>query len=224
MISVLTMTYQRSHILEEAIYSFINQSDLEGVEMVILNDSPEVSYCYSHPNVRVINLPQRFPTISQKLAYGFKECFGDWIYRLDDDDLLLPDAMKIVKKFIQECGDADICRSKRGVFFQDNVYQCEWSNVNNGNIFSKSYTQRMNLSNVSIVEDVETLYGHGAKIYEGEECTMIYRWNRDTFHISALGVENAQDSNYLFQRIDEHKKESGVITLNPHFKNDYWNR
>ena len=46
MISILTLTYQRHKILEEAIQSYLSQ-DFEGEsEMVIINDSPDVEYVY----------------------------------------------------------------------------------------------------------------------------------------------------------------------------------
>ena len=66
MISVLTLTYKRHHLLEEAIQSFLSQ-ELEGCEMVIINDNKDVDYIYEHPNVRVINHKERFPSISSKL-------------------------------------------------------------------------------------------------------------------------------------------------------------
>ena len=59
MISVLTLTYKRHHLLEEAIQSFLSQ-ELEGCEMVIINDNKDVDYIYEHPNVRVINHKERY--------------------------------------------------------------------------------------------------------------------------------------------------------------------
>jgi glycosyltransferase involved in cell wall biosynthesis len=41
MISILTITYKRAHLLEEAIQSFLEQDPISGTEMVIINDNPE---------------------------------------------------------------------------------------------------------------------------------------------------------------------------------------
>ena len=54
MISVLTLTYGRKTLLEEAIQSFINQNDDQS-EMVIINDEQNVHYNINHPNVNIIN-------------------------------------------------------------------------------------------------------------------------------------------------------------------------
>ena len=62
MISVLTLTYQRHHILEEAIESFLRQDFSGESEMVIINDSPIVEYVFEHPKIRIINLKERFPS------------------------------------------------------------------------------------------------------------------------------------------------------------------
>ena len=93
MISVLTLTYKRHHLLEEAMESFIRQSPISDAEMVIVNDNPEVDYTYDHPTIRIFNLKERFPSISDKLKWGYKQCKNDYIYRLDDDDLLAPNAI-----------------------------------------------------------------------------------------------------------------------------------
>ena len=69
MISVLTLTYQRHHLLEEAIYSFLSQDYKEECEMVVLNDSPDVEYVFDHPNIKIINHPTRFSSIGKKLEY-----------------------------------------------------------------------------------------------------------------------------------------------------------
>ena len=59
-------------MLEEAIQSFLAQND-DHCEMVVLNDNPDVDYEYSHPNVRIINHKKRFPSISAKFEWGYKQ-------------------------------------------------------------------------------------------------------------------------------------------------------
>jgi len=75
MISVITMTYKRHKVLEEAIQSFLQQ-DFDDCEMVVLNDA-DVSYQYDHPKVRIINHPTRFDSIGEKLEFGMKQCKGE---------------------------------------------------------------------------------------------------------------------------------------------------
>ena len=56
MISVITLTYKRAWLLEEAIYSCLAQPKNILSEMVIINDNPESELIFDHPNVRIINL------------------------------------------------------------------------------------------------------------------------------------------------------------------------
>lgn len=220
MISVLTMTYKRHGYLEEAVESFLRQ---EGdYEMIVLNDCPDVQYVFENPRLKIFNCSVRFPNISEKLKYGFSLCSGDYIYRLDDDDLLAPNALKTCERYIQEAPDADIWRSNNAYFFLYNQFQYLSDNINNGNMYSKKYIQRVEFSQNSIIEDVEITYKQGGNIYQGDGKTMIYRWGNDTFHISTF-LDSAGDSQNLFNKIDElADNEQGVITLNPHFNVDYW--
>ena len=71
MISILTLTYQRHNLLEEAIQSFLLQNHKKS-EMVIVNDSPDNFYTYDHPQIKIYNCSERFSSISEKLRWGFK--------------------------------------------------------------------------------------------------------------------------------------------------------
>ena len=218
------MTYQRHHILEEAIDSFLQQ-DYQGddIEMVVLNDSPVVQYKFDHPKVRIINMSERFSSLGKKLEYGFKRCKGEDIYRLDDDDLLTPWAMTLVNGYVSN--DADIFRCAKAYFLVHNVSQGLSDNVNNGNTYAKRFVENVKMSDKSIGEDVEITYHSGGRIFQGDEgrYSMIYRWGMNTYHISGLGTQHAEDNEYLFSQIDKTAKETGVIELHPHFDNDYYN-
>ena len=64
MISVITMTYKRHKVLEEAI-QFLEQ-DFDDCEMVVLNDA-DVIYQYDHPKVDN-KPPTRFDSIGEKIG------------------------------------------------------------------------------------------------------------------------------------------------------------
>jgi glycosyltransferase involved in cell wall biosynthesis len=223
MISVLTLTYQRHHILEEAIESFLKQDHPVGTEMVVLNDSPEVKYYYVHPKVRIVNVPERFSSVSKKLEYGYKICGNDYIYRLDDDDLLAPNALVIVANAINNNPGYEIYRSENHLYFHENRYQGLSGSINNGNVYSKSYLDRIEFPHLSGDEDVHITFGNNAKIHTIDKPTMIYRWGMGTYHISGMGV---QPSELILLRTDKSipNKEEGVILLTPHFNEDYYEK
>lgn len=137
MISVLTLTYRRHYLLEEAIQSFLEQ-DFDGLsELVIINDSG-IEYVYSNDKVRIINVEKRFSSIGEKLSFGFSKCKYEYIYRLDDDDLLAPWALSDTVKDIMNYPNYDIYRSDGHYLFQDNRFIKISGNVNNGNVYTKN--------------------------------------------------------------------------------------
>ena len=222
MISVLTITYKRPHLLEEAMESFLQQ-EVVGAEMVIVNDNIEVDYVYDHPSIRIFNLKERFPSIAAKLEWGYKQCQNHYVYRLDDDDLLAPWALENVKQDILNNPGHEIYRSRGMYFFVNNEFQKEDSNINNGNVYSKSYLDRIKFPDKSGDEDADITFMHKANIYQSKlKHSMIYRWGMGTLHISGMGI---QPNEVILARADEVlKEELGVIQLNPHFDNDYYSQ
>jgi oligoribonuclease NrnB/cAMP/cGMP phosphodiesterase (DHH superfamily) len=223
MISVLTLTYQRYELLEEAIYSFLNQTELGDSEMVVINDSPLVEYRIDNPKVKIINLNKRFSSVGKKLEWGFTQCKGDVIYRLDDDDLLTPWALELQREYHTAAPNHDIYRCQKHYFFSNNEYQCLKSSVNNGNSYKKNWIIDIQMIDTSIAEDNWLTFLNNGDIYTGnnKKYSMIYRWGMDVYHIST--IENISNE-FVFKKIDEKNTECGIIYLNPNFKNDYWNQ
>jgi len=221
MISVLTLTYKRHTLLEECIESFLRQEFPPESEMVVINDNPEVDYVFDHPNIRIINHKERFPSISAKIEWGYKQCKYPYIYRLDDDDLLTPWGINNVALDIIAHPGYDIYRSEGMYFFSENKYEGKSGNINNGNVYSKEYLNRIKFPDKSGNEDEDITFHHGAKIYTSElKDTMIYRWGMNTLHISGMGCN---DSKQIFEQADKVLNNSkGMIHLRPHFINDYY--
>lgn len=231
MITVLTLTYQRSHILEEAIESFLCQNFDGEREMLIINDSDIVEYVFKHPNVRIINVKNRFKSIWEKLKFGIDQAKYDYIYRLDDDDLLTPWALKNSWEDITNNPDYEVYRSNGHYLFVHNKFIKVTGNINNGNIYTKKYISRIEMINTSSDEDAKMTFNFNANIYTSirEEKTMIYRWGMGTYHISGMGTT---DNTEVLTRTDElvndiakqrnSEVERGVVYLSPHLKEDYY--
>jgi glycosyltransferase involved in cell wall biosynthesis len=221
MISVLTLTYKRHHLLEEAIESFLAQENPPECEMVVINDNAEVDYVYNHPKVRIINHKERFPSISAKLEWGYQQCQGEYIYRLDDDDLLAPWALQNVQTDINNNPGYDVYRSKGMYFFVHNIFEKESSNINNGNVYSRAYFDRIKWPDTSIGEDADITFHKGGKIYESKlKSTMLYRWGMNTLHISGMGH---QPNQVILDQADKVlDNTTGTIQLTPKFINDYY--
>jgi glycosyltransferase involved in cell wall biosynthesis len=223
MISVLTITYKRHHLLEEAIQSFLTQDKMQLCEMIIVNDNPEVDYVYEHPNIKIFNVKERFPSIAAKLKWGFEQASNNFIYRLDDDDLLAPKALfNVMKTVIEQPIDFDIYRSVDHFFFVNNKFECKGGSINNGNIYTKKYLDRVVWPDKSGDEDVYITYHNNGIICESVPTTMIYRWGMNTLHISGMGI---QPNEVILSQADKVLDDiKGVIELHPHFKEDYYSQ
>jgi glycosyltransferase involved in cell wall biosynthesis len=223
MISVLTITYKRHHLLEEAIESFLRQEKVAGAEMVIINDNPEVDYVYNHPSVIIFNCKERFPSIASKLEWGYKQCKNNFIYRLDDDDLLAPNALyNVAVTIINTRLPHDIYRSADHYFFTENKYQKKSESINNGNVYTKKYLDRIKWPDRSGDEDVYITFKQNAIICNDIPTSMIYRWGMNTLHISGMGL---QDNKTILDQADKVLDNTkGVIELHPHFKEEYYNQ
>lgn len=221
MISVLVLTYKRPHLLEEAVESFLRQEATVECEMVVINDNPEVDYVYNHNKVRIINHKERFSSISAKIEWGYKQCKHDYIYRLDDDDLLAPWALENVSLDIIEHPGYEIYRSSGFYFFVNNEFQEMNGNVNNGNVYTKDYFDRITFPDKSGNEDVDITFGNNAKIYESKlKNTMLYRWGMNTLHISGMGLQSNEVILAQADRVLDGRK--GTINLIPNFKHNYY--
>jgi hypothetical protein len=221
MITFLTLTYKREHLLEECIYSFLLQENVINHELLIINDNPNVEYIFDHPNINIINVKKRFESISDKLKFGFANSKFNYIYRLDDDDLLAENSIINIENNINNNLGFDIYRSKNVHFFVNNKYEGLSSNVNNGNLYTKEYINNIQFPNTSFGEDYDITFKFNAKIYQSDITTMIYRWGMDTMHISGLGNNTNE---YILSKSDEILKntKTGKIYLSPNFKSDYY--
>jgi MoaA/NifB/PqqE/SkfB family radical SAM enzyme len=89
-VSCQCITYGRTHLLDEAVESFLRQDYAGEKELVILNDYPALRLECDLPNVLVVNLPRRMKSVGEKRNACVALCQGDIIFPWDDDDISLP--------------------------------------------------------------------------------------------------------------------------------------
>src|ERR1017187_5707985 len=90
-ISCMCLTFGRpQRILEEAVYSFLNQDYAGPKELLILNDFAQQTIFFEHPQVTVVNLSERFGSVGEKRNAAAALCRHDLLAVWDDDDIYLP--------------------------------------------------------------------------------------------------------------------------------------
>ena len=67
-ISAKCITYGRVDTLEESIQSFLQQEFPGKKELIIVNDYPLQKLIFDHPEIKIYNLDETFPTIGDKLG------------------------------------------------------------------------------------------------------------------------------------------------------------
>jgi hypothetical protein len=66
-VSCICLTYGRPELLDEAIYSFLQQDYPGTKELVVLNDYEDQILTFVHPEVQAINVAKRFRTVGEKM-------------------------------------------------------------------------------------------------------------------------------------------------------------
>jgi glycosyltransferase involved in cell wall biosynthesis len=97
--------YNAGQYLREAIDSILQQSFTD-FEFVIVNDgskdeSESIILSYSDPRIKYIKNPQNLGLIAS-LNIGMETCLGEYIVRMDQDDVSLPNRISHQVKFMDE--------------------------------------------------------------------------------------------------------------------------
>lgn len=93
-VSCYCATYGRPWALEESVMSFLKQ-DYEGEkELVILNDYRDHTLHYQHPEITIINVPNRIVPLGKKFNETVSFCTGDVLLPWEDDDVFLPNRIR----------------------------------------------------------------------------------------------------------------------------------
>ena len=116
MISVITPTYNRVEYLGNSIESVLSQT-YSDFELIIVDDNPiqsearkkteEVIRKYSDSRIRYIKNPMNLGGAAARNR-GIDEARGEYIAFLDDDDIYLPDRLKVQVESMQKNG-WDVC-------------------------------------------------------------------------------------------------------------------
>jgi len=113
--SIVCLTYKRIELLEESVFSVLQQTYPQW-ELLIINDCALQTIYYDHPKVKIFNLKDKFKTIAEKRNFGVKSSTGDLILQLDDDDFLLPEYLENLKQAI---GNRDWLVAQRPILYYD---------------------------------------------------------------------------------------------------------
>lgn len=136
-ISIVIPTYNRDHLLKEALMSALNQDTSEIYEIIVVEDSPEEDSKIERL-IKEINNPKIILYKNKKnlgLFGNWNRCLElartEWICMLHDDDILFPNYISTIYKTINENKNADF------IFYKPLVIDLRNQSVADINIESK---------------------------------------------------------------------------------------
>lgn len=233
LISCLMPTYNKlpksRRLLEEAVESFLRNANLIqqnfaecSAELIICNDTPGQRIICDSPGVRVLNLPERFANLGDKLNAMTQFASGDLLCRWDDDDLSLPRGLCLrYEKLISTQSDY-VCFSS---FIATNASETSYSF---GSFAQCFYTRALHEAlggyrATSFGEDQDferRAREAGFKVWrapaEIDDTFYFYRWGTGSEHLSGYGEHG---SGWL--RIGSHPIVKGEYRLLPQWYEDF---
>lgn len=110
-ISVVIPTFARPHLLEATLRSVIRQTHTD-LEVLVCDNGADARVGdlvdrLADPRIRHIPRPQNLGMHRNALA-GFDAARGDYLFKLDDDDLPAPDSLARLQVALQRHRDADV--------------------------------------------------------------------------------------------------------------------
>lgn len=233
MISCKTITYGRISYLEESLHSFLQQDYPGPKELIIVNDYAEQKLIFEHPEVKIINVSEVFPTIGDKENFATELCNGDIVCQWDDDDIALPNHLRNVAKYMTP--DIDILHWETGVLYNEPAIQDICWLGNSGIVFRRDAWAAIGghpKENAGYdMTFIERLHKHGKRLFvkmPNEEASWFYMWGGRGYHMSGLGHDGPDKLNVIHRHMlhianlkMQGKIPTGDVKLNPHWNHDY---
>jgi hypothetical protein len=236
-VSCICLTYGRPALLEEAIYSFLQQDYAGDKELVVLNDFDQQTLRFDHPAVQVVNVPRRFRSVGEKCNAAVALAAYDLLFVWDDDDICLPHRLSLsVQQFDVSKGffkpacawfwnDGVLDGPAGGGFHAQSCWSRELFDLVGGYAaMGNGYDQEIEAR----FEEARPGSTRAADLGP-EQIYYIYRWGgTGSYHMSAfdqsetdLNAEQRPVNDYVQVRVEQGEMRLGEISLEPHWRTDY---
>jgi glycosyltransferase involved in cell wall biosynthesis len=232
-VSCICPTYGRVELLEEAIYSFLQQDYPGQKELIILNDYDGQTLEFDHPEVRIINLPNRFHSVGEKYKAAVGLASHDLIFVWHDDDIYLPHRLSFA---VTQCDpNTAFFKADKAWFWNEGKLSGPEKNVFHGgscwrrDLFSKvqgypHIGQRYDVEFEQLCQGVAPDAMRVVSI-QPADIYYIYRWSgTGSYHLSGMGAEGQEQqkvADHVAQQAARQQIPQGQIHLKPQWKSDY---
>lgn len=218
-----------SELLEEAVNSFLLQKHTKS-ELIILNDTPgqTLDMFENCERVRIINAPERYPSLGDKCNVLIDEAKYEFVTRWDDDDISLPWRLSNCARLLTQCEVLLVggywwtpakdeyvpCQGAYG--FQQDVYLTEIARQARYRPISNGEDQKFRKDCLAVARK----WSMRARTYypDIEHFHYIYRWgDTGSYHLSSSDT----DTERRYRELGELPQPQGLCRLKPHWRTDY---
>jgi glycosyltransferase involved in cell wall biosynthesis len=232
-VSCICPTYGRIELLEEAIYSFLQQDYPGQKELIVLNDYERQTFAFDHPEVRIVNLPKRFNSVGEKYKAAAALASHDLVFVWHDDDIYLPHRLSYAVAHLNE--STAFFKADRAWFWNDGKVSGPERNVFHGgscwrrDLLSQAhgYPPIGNRYDVEFEQRCQAAAPGALRVdsIKPGDIYYIYRWRgTGSYHLSALGADGQEHQKvaaYVEQQAARGQIPQGQIRLQPHWKAEY---
>lgn len=236
-VSCMCLTYARPKILvEEAVYSFLNQDYRGEKELLILNDFDQQQLHFDHPQVTVVNLPVRFHSVGEKRNAAAALCRHDLLAVWDDDDIYLPHRLSFsVARYDEK---KRFFKPSKAFVLNDGLISGPKANLfHGGSLWHRTlFDQVGGYPHMGSGQDLEIELKFDKVIRQPKnydairpwEIFYLYRWSGTrSYHLSGFGKDsggspgNAKVMEYVNRKLKNGQLECGEILLEPRWACNY---
>ena len=223
-VSCICITYGRTNVLDESVYSFLIQDYPGEKELIILNDYEGLHIALEHKieNVKVINADNRYASLGEKRNACIKETTGDLICIWDDDDIFLSNRItSIVKKI----GSRPYILPNKHIYYSNEIRLIPYG-VKAQAVFYKSLWNEIGgYPLIDTGEDAK--FEHNVRVsgkfrlvdIDVEEVAYLYRWRiTNSYHVSSFQYEHSRKGPEDFVLKNVHETE---YVIKPKWYEDY---
>lgn len=232
-VSCICPTFGRAYLLEEAVESFHRQDYPGEKELIICNDFTMQEIAYTHPDVKVINLVERCPTLGHKRNVAYSHATGDLFLTWGDDDIHLPSRISRMVKATKSFDSEFVYEGPYFILYGGKMYR-ERGRTSGAHIITKDLFYRAGtIPEINSGED--QAFNTKVKLCLKkelpvciEEPQFLYRYSTNRVHVSQYG-EDKRDKKSGYEIVLDMAKEyvnkglepSGLYELKPKWTKDW---
>jgi glycosyltransferase involved in cell wall biosynthesis len=232
-VSAHCITYGRNQCLQEAIQFFLDQDYAGPKELVIVNDLPEQRLVFEHPEVRILNLPERAPSIGEKRNLAISECTGEILVCWDDDDGFLADHITSCVRYLadSEYAKPDTCFlwTRNTSFEITHSFIAQHVFTREAFYRSGGYPAINSGQDKRLDAELRRVSRCNEPTLRPHEVTYLFRWGNGEYHLSAHGQDSSSGGSgfdiigeSVARQLASGALPRGEVRLRPTFRLEYY--